>query len=459
MKPRLRLLLTFALLVVIVGVAAWVPRIVRAASGPQTITGTLDNAAFIIDVPANWNGTLVLYSHGYVAPGQKNPAQDAGDPLTKQWLLSQGYALAGSAYSQTGWAIQQAFQDQMDLVNYFDQNVGQPARTIAWGHSLGGIITAGLIQLNPNRFSAALPMCGVVSGGVATWNVALDGTFAFATLLGNGAPLQLVHITKPGANLNLAESILAGAQSTSQGRARIALAAAFGDTPGWFDPSSPEPAPTDYATQEANQFLWDSQVDYPFVFALRAELEFRAGGNPSWNIGVDYRTEFEHSANAAEVRALYQQAGLDLNADLDTLQNAPRIAADPNAVDYLNNYITFNGDLNMPVLTMHTTGDGLVVNQDEAAYASIVRKEGNNDLLRQIFVHRAGHCAFTPAETITAFQSLISRLDTGQWGPLNVDDLNTEAASLGSTLNTAPASFVVYHPTLYPRPYFADDEG
>lgn len=456
MKLRLRLLLTFALLAVIVGAAAVVPRVVRAAAGPGTFTGTLDNAAYVIDVPPQWNGTLVLYSHGYVAPGQKNPAQDAGDPLTRQWLLSQGYALAGSAYSQTGWALQQAFQDQMDLLNLFTSMEGQPSRTIAWGHSLGGIITAGLIQLHPDRFSAALPMCGVVSGGVATWNVALDGAFAFGTLLGSGTPLQLVHITNPGGNLKLAEGLLAGAQNTPQGRARIALAAAIGDTPGWFDPSSPEPAPTDFTAQEANQFLWDSQVDYPFVFALRAELEVRAGGNPSWNIGVDYRTEFEHSADAEEVRALYQQAGLDLNADLDTLQNAPRIAADPAAVDYLNKYITFNGNLEMPVLTMHTTGDGLVINQDEQAYASIVRKEGNNDLLRQIYVHRAGHCAFTPAETITAFQSLISRLDTGQWGPLNVDDLNADATGLGSTLNTAPASFVVYHPTLYPRPYFAD---
>ncbi|HLJ80585.1 MAG TPA: prolyl oligopeptidase family serine peptidase, partial [Ktedonobacterales bacterium] len=375
MKPRPRrprLLLSLALLAVIVSVIAFAPRSARAATGPRTITGTLDNAAYVIDVPANWNGTLVLYSHGYVAPGSPNPAQDAGDPLTKAFLLSQGYALAGSAYSQTGWAIQQAFQDQMDLVNLFDQTVGQPTRTIAWGHSLGGIITAGLVQLFPNRFNAALPMCGVVSGGVATWNVALDSQFAFATLLGNGAPLQLVHITNPNGNLGLAESILSNAQSTPQGRARIALSGALGDLPGWFSSASPEPVPDDFATQEVNQFLWQSQVDFPFVFALRAELEFRAGGNPSWNTGVDYRTEFEHSSDAGEVRALYQQAGLDLNADLDALQNAPRIAADPNAVNYLNQFISFNGDLSIPVLTMHTTGDGLVVNQDEAAYASIV---------------------------------------------------------------------------------------
>jgi len=74
----------------------------------KVMTGTLppDGASYIISVPSNWNGTLVLYSHGYVFPGQPNPAKDAGDPLTEAALLNQGYALAGSAYSANGWALQ-----------------------------------------------------------------------------------------------------------------------------------------------------------------------------------------------------------------------------------------------------------------------------------------------------------------------------------------------------------------
>ena len=63
---------------------------------------------------------------------------------------------------------------------------------IAWGHSLDGIITAGLIQRNPDRFDAALPLCGVLSGGVATWNTALDSEFALKTLLAPGTGPELV---------------------------------------------------------------------------------------------------------------------------------------------------------------------------------------------------------------------------------------------------------------------------
>ncbi|HLW02160.1 MAG TPA: hypothetical protein VKT82_26130 [Ktedonobacterales bacterium] len=448
--------------------------------GSSALTGSIGGAAYKIEVPINWNGTLALYSHGYVFPGQPNPATDVGDPLTGAALLSQGYALAGSSYSSQGWALQQAFQDQIALLNFFDQTCGHPFRTIAWGHSLGGIITAGLAQLFPNRFSAALPMCGVLAGGVGTWNQALDGAFAFKVLLADPAsqienlpPLPIVNFnpdpTQLSNELNEAEGILGAAQGTPQGRARIALLSALGDTPGWFTPTSPEPAANDFIDQEANQFDWASQVDFPFLFFGRAELEGRAGGNPSWNLGVNYFEQFAKSANKQEVEALYKQAGLNLAQDLAALNQAPRITAKPQAVQYLAKFITFNGDLDIPVLTMHTTGDGLVVNQDEQAYKSAVDEHGDASQLRQIFVSRAGHCAFTPAETLAAFQTLINRLNTGRWDhSTDVNLLNQEATALGPSFNVfsvggklvpTPSAFVSFRPTVFLRPFNADHDG
>jgi hypothetical protein len=186
---------------------------VSAAAGPITRTGNINGADYLIEIPANWNGDLLLYSHGYVEPGKPNPAQDAGDPGTRAYMLGQGYALAG---------------------------------------------------------------------GVGVWNVSLDAEFVFNTLLAPpGSRLQLVNISDPQANLTLAETLLAQAQATPQGRARIALVAAMADLPGWFDAASPEPAAKDFTTRELNQFDWESQVDFPFAFDLRAELEGRAGGNAS----------------------------------------------------------------------------------------------------------------------------------------------------------------------------------
>ncbi len=449
------------------GLATQAPAFAATCGGSgsvTTLTGTLpDGAAYKIQCPAGpWNGTLFLYSHGYVVPGSPNPARDVGDPVTGSWLLGHGFALAGSSYATTGWAIQQALPDQIGTLDAFDHAFGTPTRTIAWGHSLGGIITAGLIQRYPDRFSGALPMCGVLSGGVAVWNMALDAAFAFQQLI--DPSVQVVNIKNPLTNLGSAKAAAAAAQQTPQGRARLALAAALGDTPGWFTPLSPEPAPRDFSAQEANQFRWETQVDFPFIFALRAELEARAGGNPSWNTGVNYVSDLARSADLREVIGLYRAAGLSLRSDLAELNHATRIGADPSAVSYLVHNIVFNGKLPVPVLTMHTTGDGLVVPENEQAYRSAVARAGARRLLREIFVHRAGHCAFTPAETITAARALISRLATGRWdsSALRPHSLNTRAAALGPGFNiflvgkkikpTAPA-FVRFRPPPFLRPF------
>ena len=303
------------------------------------------------------------------------------------------------------------------------------------------------------------------------WNQWLDAAFAFKTLLAPGSGLQVVNISDPDTNFSVAEEVLAAAQATPEGRARIALVAALTDLSGWIDPFSQEPGPTDYATQEANQFLEFQQVfDFFAFFDLRAELEGRAGGNPSWNTGVDYKKQLAISVDDAEVHALYRQAGLHLEADLDTLNNATHISADPAAVDYLSQNIIFNGQISVPVLTLHTTDDDVVSVENEQAYADVVARAFNSPLLRQIFVHRGGHCNFTEAETIAALQILTQRLDTGTWPKLNPDDLNTAAKRLGARYNVlfycyicsaiappvgvpmAPA-FVNYTPAPFLRPY------
>lgn len=449
-------------------VALMAGSVTATAANPPPETGTIDGANFIIEMPATWNGTLVLYSHGYVVPGNPLVALDAGDRVTAGWLLAGGYAIAGSSYSMNGWALQQAFHDQMALLGHFQDEHGKPARTIAWGHSLGGIITAGLIQLHPERFAGAIPMCGVVAGGVGVWNQGLDAEFVLKTLAPEPAAsaLQLVNITNTGfgptSNFAISELVAAQEQASAQGRARLALVAAIGDTPGWFDRASAEPAPADFAARELNQYRWDSIVDFPFLFALRAELEARAGGNPSWNTDVDYAKQLDLSINKDEVVGLYSAAGLDLQADLAKLANAPRISASEEALAYLTKFIVFNGELEPPVLTMHTTGDGLVLPQDEQAYSSVVASQDNSSLLRTTFVHRAGHCTFTPAETVTAFRTLIHRLDTGSWDTTTEPSaMNVAASALGPGFNTfgggtvVGPSFVQFQPSVFMRPFDA----
>jgi pimeloyl-ACP methyl ester carboxylesterase len=410
-------------------------------------------AQFVIEKPAIWNGTLVLYSHGYDSFTVPNlPPPDAPDAESRLFLLKHGYAVAGSAYARAGWSVEQAFQDQIAVLDMFNTRFPHPTRTVAWGHSLGGLITAGLVQLYPDRFQGAIPMCGVVEGSLAIWNEALDAFFAFTTLEAPGvfSWYNLNPATAYGEYLK-AKAAFATAQGTASGRAHIALAAALNNIPGWFDPAKPEPAVNDWVAREANQYSWISGINLLFGFLGRAELEARAGGRYSWNTGVDYKKQVARSTGRAEVQALYAAAGLDLEDELDTLNDTTRISANPQAVGYVSRYITFTGEIKMPVLTMHTTGDGLVEPTAEQAYASVIGSAGNKDQLRQVYVHRAGHCTFTAAEHLSAFKTLEHRLNAGEWG-------NTSAAAMNS-FGVGPTGFVEFRPTKFLRPFDARNLG
>jgi len=194
---------------------------------PTVLAGSIGTAAYSIDVPVVWNGTLFLYSHGYVAPGSTNPAVAAPGAEATSWLLDHHYAIAGSSYSSTGWALEDALKDQIALLDLFERRIAKPARVIAWGHSLGGIITAGLTQVYPDRFAGAIPMCGVLSGGVASWNTGLDSAYAFRTLLAARKALQIAGITDPVANLQVALDAFNQGKTTPGGEARLALVGAL----------------------------------------------------------------------------------------------------------------------------------------------------------------------------------------------------------------------------------------
>ncbi len=424
-----------------------------AVAAPSHVEGVLpDGASYVMDVPAAWNHTVLLYSHGYVPQGVPNPAQNAPGDATRTLLLAQGYALIGSSYAGTGWILERALPDQLATLDVFTARFGHPRRTIAWGTSMGGMITTGLAERAGDRFAGTLAMCGLEQGGVANWNNTLDPTFAIRTLLAPTSTGPLVAIPDQATALATTGELTAAmdsAQATPAGRARIALAAAMHNLPAWTDPTLPEPAPNDVDTAQRNQF----QTLHLTIFvgqSWRQEAESHAGGNMSWNTGVDYARLLARSADRAEVETLYARAGLSLPADLAALNRAPRITADPSAVAYMIRNIVFTGRISKPMLTIHTTGDPLVPVQVEHAYADAVHDADRNPLLRQAFVHRAGHCTFTTGEVLAALRTLQQRIDTGRWLDTSPDALNHLATTIDPS---ATPAYIGYHPAPYPRPF------
>src|SRR5580700_7421075 len=91
------------------------------ASGPDSdaysLSGTLASGAqWKARVPRHWNGTLLLYSHGY-SPTLRPP--ELAPPQLEGWLLAHGYALAASSYAKGGWALAEAVPDQLATLDTF----------------------------------------------------------------------------------------------------------------------------------------------------------------------------------------------------------------------------------------------------------------------------------------------------------------------------------------------------
>ncbi|WP_410583719.1 alpha/beta hydrolase family protein [Amycolatopsis sp. lyj-108] len=433
-----------------------------SAAGPVTrYEGELEGARYLVLVPDNWNGTLMLWSHGMYSLEYPEPERIAltSQPTTESYLLEQGYALAASQYRTVrGWSIEEALTDQIRLHDWFARTVGPPRRTIAAGESIGAITATLLAERNPRRFAGLMTFCGNLAGGAAHWNSGLDLGYALNTLL--DAQLELVRITDPAANAGKFINVVQAATANPQGQARLALANALAEIPGWFDATRPRPP--DVAEQVFWQGVWDRFYRASAFGVDRVALEQRAGGNPSWNVGVDYRRVLAKAGERPLVERAYAEAGLDLGADLDKLAKAPRISPDPAAAGYLARFGLPLGRTPFPVLTTHTVADGTAPAAHERAYAERVAVAGDPGNLRQLFVNRAGHCVFTASEEITALRTLERRLDRGHWPSSGPAALNAEAAGLapehqtifdavGEARVTTTPAFARHSPPPYPR--------
>jgi pimeloyl-ACP methyl ester carboxylesterase len=450
-----------ALLLIVGGLLAGETTAATAsAPGRRTLTGSIDGAQYLIEVPRRWNGTLMLFSHPYYIEGMEMGIGLANRPETEKWLLDHGYALAASDFTgRYGFAVEQGMKDQIALLDFFTENVGTPRRTIATGSSMGAGISTLLVERYPQRFAGAAAMCGPLDL-YGTWNLLLDVNFAVKTLLTEpGQEIDLVRPRDPQASTDALLRAVEKAQTTPEGKAKLALAGAIGNVTSWN--SAVQPRPTELATrlQQQADVIMGAHV-YTFGPNARADLERRAGGNPSWNVGVDYTRQLARSTERDLVRQAYQAApGASLHADLAALAVAPRIAPDPHAVSYMYRNIVARGTAPTPVITLHNTGDGGALPENERWYASRV---SDPNRLRQIYANRGGHCAFTAAEEIVVLRSLLTRIDTGHWAGTSPGRLNTEAGYFGPEYQkvydyphgdaAAVPSFVEFQPSNHPRP-------
>ncbi|GAA2070442.1 alpha/beta hydrolase [Streptomyces albiaxialis] len=434
----------------------------------RSYTGEIDGAKYRVEVPEDWNGTLLQFSHGYYPAGW-SPEKIAltNSEEAEKALLDKGFALAASGYKGTyGYAVEDALTDQLALRDWFAEHVGRPGRTISTGQSMGGTVATLLGERYPERFDGVLAMCAEYDGN-GTWNTTLDMTYALRTLLVPEADqdIDLVRPRDAERSVKVLETAVDKALKSKRGRARLALAGSLGNVPGWYSAHEARPEKTADRVRAQAKWLRNAYIAGTGPLA-RLDLERRAGGNPSTNAGVDYRRQVAGSAQKDLVRKAYAEAGAagaGLSADLAKLNAGERIAPDAKAVDYMNRYTIACGTAPGPVVTLHNAQDGGAVSDQAGWYAGQVRRHGDPDNLRQMYVDRGSHCAFSAADEITALKTLLAKGDTGRWPSTDPRTLNRSVSryeprlqqvlDLGTFEKKAvPPAFTHFTPARFPRP-------
>jgi pimeloyl-ACP methyl ester carboxylesterase len=413
--------------------------------GLRTETGTLpDGTTFRMDVPANWNGALLL-DLDYARP-------DAPFVPNNRVLIEHGYAMAGTTRAVTGWAVPKSVGNLLAVETRFEASFGRPKWPIAYGSSLGGHTVMVGVNLKPDRYAAGIALCSSPAGAIAQWNSKLDAVFVAKALIAPDSDLPVTDIPADFQTIAVPawKTALARAQATPEGRARIALAAALGQLPEWSVMAKPRPPADDIDARQAG--LYESLAGGPLpliaqAMSSRRQLNGLAGGNISWNVGVDYAAALNRLPEKGLVEKLYHRAGMSLAADMGTLAKAPRIAPNPKALRYLEPQ-QYTGDLRIPVVAMHAIGDQIAPVAGAQALAMGARAAGRTALLRQVYTETAGHCTFSPAEVAATVETMKIRLETGKW------PATTAAAMKARGLAAAakePARFIDYRSAPYLR--------
>lgn len=330
---------------------------VRAA--PVVDTGTLDGAPYRIDIPADWNGELVVNAHGYAVAG--SPARPMEVPGGMQALLDRGFAVAASDYSDQGWAIAEAVADTERLREYFVARHGAPARAWLVGWSMGGLVALASAERHPQAWDGVVSMCGVA--------VPTEAMFARGAL----APLAAFEALYPGvlpqAPGGLADASLPAMPDSDAIEAAFAgdemRAAAFAHR-------------FDIPRADAASSLW------LYYVALR-ELAKRAGGFPATSTtGMD-GTDGDEAALGIHIR---------------------RYAADPAALAYVRRTGELTGAAPVPVVLQPNAVDPIVTARFSAGYPALARTQARDAQVRMLPGVGEGHCRFPPETVVAALEVL-----------------------------------------------------
>ena len=382
----------------------------------QTCGGaTSDGAPYAMMVPANFNGTVYLYSHGY----RPNIAIPAGIPVYGGYtvtntpqpgpnatviaaLLAKGYGVVGSGFARQGWNADSAIKTNVELVGAFKKQFTKTTKVVAWGESLGGFITQALAEKHADLFSAAAPLCmasdvtplstmagdalwgiktffdptikgGSYSAGAAGYAEAMGDLVKVFTVIGT---LQAAFAANPSTPAWPATSKVPDAIKGIPSRSALVMVALMSGVPmqsAHFDSTSAPPglpASNALSFQLAINPAFAALENVANAAALAVlatyDLELQAGGAIFDNTTTDYaaRIADEQFAWASALSGNSGTAGL-----LSVLAASPRAKAAPAAVAKLKTLVTHSGQVEIPTILFTGVADPITTAGNQQSVA------------------------------------------------------------------------------------------
>jgi len=350
--------------------------------------GMLGSAQYHVEVPASWNGKLVMYAHGYA--GESN-LLSVNNPSIRRYLIKNGYAWAASSYSKNFYDVRAGVEDTNALALEFNKiakangrELAAPSKIYITGHSMGGHITAAAIEdeafataNHKVKYNGAVPMCGVVG------DTELFDYFA-------------------------------GAQVAAQALASL--------------PKYPTPNWSDISAQVTNT-LFTTLPSVPTATGLKfvsVVKNLTGGERPMFGLGMTAGGSFALVwgvfGSDGTVNGILNKNTLDTHRFTYTIDgDVPgstalndsvlklTAAADANRLrtDGLRWIPKVNGEFKIPVVSLHTLGDLYVPFSMQQIYQKRVAAKGNSSWLVQRAVRGISHCDFTIAEQVDAFDAMI----------------------------------------------------
>ncbi|MEY3254396.1 MAG: hypothetical protein RJA01_402 [Actinomycetota bacterium] len=389
------------------------------------VGATSDTAPYMMMVPANFNGTVYLYSHGYrnnvplpaalsavtgfpaTVVNTPEPAP-GGNATIIGSLLGKGYAVMGSGFARQGWNLDSAIKTNVELVGVFKKQFTKTTKVVAWGNSLGGAITQALAEKHPDLIDAAAPLCMasdieplMTMAGDALWGIKTffdptikggnyaAGAAGYAEAMGDLSKvltvvgsLQAAFAANPTAPAWPATSRVPDALKAIPSRSALVLIALMSGVPlqsAHFDSTSAPsvlPASQQTSFQLAINPAFAALQNVASAAALGVlathDLELQAGGAVFDNTKTDY------AVRVAEDQFIWSSAlsGNTATAGLlGYLAAVPRAKADPAAVTKMRALTAHTGKVDIPTILFTGTADPITtagnqqsVVDDYAAY-------------------------------------------------------------------------------------------